>query len=94
MPRRTDTDNKRYFRTAERVVRQNGHWFFMSREGELGPFSSENEAYLEGERHVDACKSLEAFSAARRRRDERRNPILTEGILANVQVTSLAIVSK
>ena len=45
-----------YFRSSSRLFRLNGDWFFASREGDLGPFRTEQEAEVELSRHVEAGK--------------------------------------
>jgi len=44
--RRTDPEDttRSYFRSRERVFCLNGRWFYSTREGDLGPFRSKQEA--------------------------------------------------
>jgi hypothetical protein len=46
--RKTDgSDNVAHFRAGSRIFRLNDVWYFASREGEQGPFTSEQEANKE-----------------------------------------------
>jgi hypothetical protein len=36
--------NKRYFRSSDRLITQNGAWYFTTREGEQGPYPSREAA--------------------------------------------------
>ena len=57
--RATDSDcGKRYFRSAERLFRVNGGWFFASREGEQGPYQHEGEADLAMSRYVAGMQAI------------------------------------
>ena len=38
-----DSD-KRYFRSSDRLICQNGDWYFLTREGEQGPYPSREAA--------------------------------------------------
>lgn len=50
--RKTDPDNVAHFRASSRIFRLNGEWYFSSREGEHGPFQSEQDAARELETYV------------------------------------------
>ncbi|MDH3642970.1 MAG: DUF6316 family protein [Gammaproteobacteria bacterium] len=49
--RKTDKDDVAHFRAGSRIFRLNNEWYFSSREGEHGPFESEE----------DAARELQAF---------------------------------
>lgn len=42
--RKTDTDKKFRFRSADRVFQANNNWWFAARQGDQGPFRSRREA--------------------------------------------------
>lgn len=65
--RRTDSPDttRSYFRSAERIFSLNGHWFFGTREGEVGPFVSRQEALSEVARFVREKHDLELFQSLR-----------------------------
>ena len=42
--RKTDTEEKTYFRSGERIFQANGVWWFGTREGDHGPFDSREAA--------------------------------------------------
>lgn len=66
MRRYDDPDTSRcFFRSDERVIHLNGTWYFASREGERGPFTSRNEASTEMQRFVVEVQQLSAFQASR-----------------------------
>ena len=65
--RHDDLEQKRYFRSPERVFRMNGAWFFAAREGDQGPYASHHEAGREVSRYVQAMTELGSFQ---RKRDE------------------------
>ena len=50
--RKNDTNNVAHFRAGSRIFRLNNEWYFSSREGEHGPYSSEREAAMELETYV------------------------------------------
>lgn len=50
--RKTDTDNVAHFRAGSRIFRLNNEWYFSSREGEHGPFQSEEDAARELQAYV------------------------------------------
>jgi hypothetical protein len=57
--RKTDEDKKRYFRTGDRVYRQNGRWFFTTREDDHGPYPTREAAELDLSRYVDEMEHFE-----------------------------------
>lgn len=42
--RKTDTDEKTHFRSADRIFQANDSWWFATREDNHGPFKSRREA--------------------------------------------------
>ncbi|NKC00903.1 MAG: hypothetical protein GKR90_20735 [Pseudomonadales bacterium] len=69
--RRGDTDpDKVYFRSDSRLFRMNEQWFFSSREGDQGPYSTEIEAQGELTRHVAASQELSPL------RDSSNAPVI------------------
>ncbi len=42
--RRNDNELRPHFRTASRFYQQDGAWFYSTREGDHGPFSSREDA--------------------------------------------------
>lgn len=71
--RRTDSPDRTrsYFRSAERVFALNGQWFFGTREGEVGPFATREEALSEVARFVREKHDLELFQTLRAEHAER-----------------------
>lgn len=71
--RRTDSPDRTrsYFRSAERVFALNGQWFFGTREGEIGPFVSREEALTEVARFVREKHDLALFQTLREEHAER-----------------------
>jgi len=58
--RRTDpAGTRRYFRTEDRIFLLNGQWFFATREGDVGPFTSRDAAMREATRYVREQLDLE-----------------------------------
>lgn len=62
--------NKRYFRASKRVIRLNGAWYFTTREGERGPFSSPEEAEQQLRRFKAEMSELQAFQKSRAAKKE------------------------
>jgi hypothetical protein len=60
--RKTDTepDNVAHFRAGSRIFRLNDEWYFSSREGEHGPFQTEQDAVMELETYVKLAGVPEA----------------------------------
>ena len=71
--RRTDPKNttRSYFRSGERIFALNGQWFYATREGDVGPFSSRTEALAEVDRFLKERRDLEHFQLLRDTRTER-----------------------
>ena len=42
--RKTDTQEKNYFRSEDRIFRANDRWWFATREGDQGPHESRRDA--------------------------------------------------
>lgn len=63
--RQDDHEQKRYFRSSDRVFRQNGAWYFTTREGDEGPYVSEGLAQREVDRFITDMTELAAFQATR-----------------------------
>ena len=51
--RKTDASPRRYFRSSDRIFRVNQPWYFSSREGERGPFKSQEHAQTELTRYIE-----------------------------------------
>lgn len=63
--RRTDTEPRAYYRAENRLLKSNGQWFFATREGEYGPFPTEEMAHRELKRFLDAQMELQLFQLKR-----------------------------
>jgi hypothetical protein len=63
--RQDDQNSKCYFRSAGRVIHMNGAWYFVTREGEEGPYPSESEAQIEVARYISDQAELANFQASR-----------------------------
>lgn len=59
--RKGDAKEKCYFRSSERVFRMNESWYFAAREGDQGPFRSEQEAVAEVKRFLNDKVELAKF---------------------------------
>jgi len=57
--------NVRHFRAAERFFCQNGGWWFSTREGDEGPFSTREQAKAALARYLDTAKISEKWKAER-----------------------------
>ena len=78
----TDPQNneKRYYRAATRVFQENGSWYFDSREGRHGPFSTPERADLAAEQYTAERNALMRFQAMREAKAENlRGPSLMRG---------------
>ncbi len=58
--RRSDTTRNKCFRYSERLLRHEGRWYFQTREGDRGPFSTREADKLELERYVDTMEYVDA----------------------------------
>ena len=63
--RKDDTTEKTYFRSEQRVFRMNEAYYFASREGEQGPYDTQNRAERELERYVNEQQALNLFQTQR-----------------------------
>ena len=70
--------NKRYFRASKRVISLNGAWYFTTREGERGPFSSPEEADLQLRRFKEEMSELQAFQKSRAVKKELQSQSLAQ----------------
>jgi|GEM_PF-1556174 len=77
-----EAGDKRYFRASERVFRMNEAWFFAAREGDQGPYPSEDEALMEMKRYIETQTQLRGFQ---NEREEARRAI-AEGRGAELEV--------
>ena len=59
--RHDDLQEKAYFRSSERLFRVNSAWYFSAREGDQGPFDSEETAARELQRYIEEQVSLHKF---------------------------------
>ena len=59
--RHDDTTEKSYFRSSERLFRVNSDWYFAAREGDQGPFESQQRAEKELDRYIEEQVSLHKF---------------------------------
>ena len=64
MKRAEDSQEKCHFR-SERMFCSNGQWFFASREGDMGPYTSKLEAELHLNRFLGEKVELQSFQASR-----------------------------
>jgi len=66
--RRTDAKDskKRFFRAGDRIVSQNGAWFFTAREGDIGPFQTRAIAEREVDRFLSERLQLSNFQRSRK----------------------------
>jgi len=71
--RQDDQKTKTYFRSADRVFNLNGRWYFSTREGEQGPFATEQQAQYEIARFLTEKSDLESFQ--NHREEKRKNSV-------------------
>jgi hypothetical protein len=85
--RQDDHNSKCYFRSAERVIHMNGSWFFVTREGEEGPYPSECEAQIEVARYISEQTELAHFQASREegRAKESKLALVTAGVRPRIR---------
>jgi len=74
MRRREDHEEKTYFR-SERVFAMNGQWYFGAREGDCGPFRTQEMARAALARFINEKVELASFQKSRER--EVRKPKMT-----------------
>jgi hypothetical protein len=60
--RKTDNQEKQYFRAGARVYCQNGEWFFTTREEDHGPFPTRQAAELNLTRYVTEMEHFDDAS--------------------------------
>lgn len=65
--RRSDPkeSKKRYFRALDRIVCQNGAWYFTAREGDVGPYPTRKAAEREVQRFLLERQQLSKFQRSR-----------------------------
>ena len=63
--RKSDENSRKYFRAGTRIFRVEQQWFFTTREGEEGPFSSE----------LDAKARLKEFLNLQKAKDEHKETL-------------------
>ncbi len=87
--RKQDKDHKkRFFRSSDRFVRQNGEWYYCTREGQMGPFGDEMTARRHLKHYVGAQDDLVEFQkkreAARIKREQLMKPrsVAPDGLFA------------
>ena len=74
MRRREDHEEKTYFR-SERVFAMNGQWYFGAREGDCGPFRTQDLARAALARFINEKVELDGFQKSRE--SEVRKPKTT-----------------
>jgi len=57
--RRTDEEQRTYFRVGDRVYQEGESWYYSTREGEHGPFKDRQEAEADMERYVGLQSHLD-----------------------------------
>ena len=63
MSRKTDSDDESVHFQMDRLVQQNGEWYYMTREGEeRGPFESREEAEADLIFYIRDCYQKEIYS--------------------------------
>ena len=60
-----DNDGKRFFRSSDRVFKQADGWYYSAREGDRGPYDTEQRARDELARFIQEQKDLKALSAGK-----------------------------
>ena len=87
--RQDDHEKKCYFRSSDRVFKMNGSWFFATREGDRGPFRSQDRAVAEMKRFIIEQVELAAFQKEREK--ERQQKVESGKILRSAKLELLAI---
>ena len=67
--------NVRYFR-SERLYRINGEWFFAAREGEMGPYPTENAARRAIQQFITEMSELAHWQQVREQGCEEVHPTI------------------
>ena len=57
--RKSDIEDKAFFRVRKRLYCENGQWFFQTREAIRGPFKSEHEAEIELRLYIDTMEFVQ-----------------------------------
>ncbi len=57
--RKSDIEEKAFFRVRKRLYCENGQWFFQTREAIRGPFKSEHEAEVELRLYIDTMEFVQ-----------------------------------
>ncbi|NKB97120.1 MAG: hypothetical protein GKR90_01280 [Pseudomonadales bacterium] len=88
MNRKTDTELKpTYFRSSDRFFRVDEQWFIETREGDLGPFRSVEDARRRLHQHI--CEQ-ESFAEAKKKAEKlRTQPIATDPGIWDRQIDAL-----
>jgi len=71
--RQDDQQKKTFFRSTDRVFNLNGRWYFSTREGEQGPFATEQKAQYEIARFITEKSDLALFQ--NHREEKRKNSV-------------------
>ena len=77
MRRREDREEKTYFR-SERVFAMNGQWYFGAREGDCGPFRTQDIARAALARFINEKVELDKFQKSREREVTKPKMTLAE----------------
>ena len=57
--RKSDEKNKVHYRAKDRFFCLDGHWYFLTREGNRGPFDSREEAETELKLYADTMEFID-----------------------------------
>lgn len=77
MRRSEDREDKTYFR-SERVFAMNGQWYFGAREGDCGPFRTQDIARAALARFINEKVELDKFQKSREREVTKPKMTLAE----------------
>ena len=73
--RKSDTaKNVHHFRSEDRCFRMNGEWWFGTREGDQGPYRSQEHAKHELARYITMMAALEEHQEEAQRVSEKVTP--------------------
>ena len=87
MRRREDREDKTYYR-SERVFAMNGQWYFGAREGDCGPFRTQEIARAALARFINEKVELASFQKSREHEVRETKMTLAERLkIADVAVT-------
>jgi len=87
MRRREDREDKTYYR-SERVFAMNGQWYFGAREGDCGPFRTQEIARAALARFINEKVELASFQKSREHEVREPKMTLAERLkIADVAVT-------